>query len=141
MLYLLPFGAMQYSFVKFPPSNVLVWQSTMESVFIAMLIYFVFYIIRLIVLFMVSIYLLRHFDNLKKVFIYNYIILFILFLLDNIIIKVVNFKGVYSVSSVFDYLFFMLFCSMVIVYFPFWLVFGIRNLIHYIKGLKNKKSE
>ena len=31
--------------------------------------------------------------------------------------------------------------NITIVFFPFWLVFGIRNLIHYIKGLKNKKSE
>ena len=141
MLYLLPFGAIQYSFIKFPPNNVLVWHSAMESVFVAMFIYFAVYVIRFFVSLFVSIYLLRYFDNFKRIFIYNSIVLFVLFLLDNIVIKIVDFRNIYNISSTSDYLFFMLFCSITIVFFPFWLVFGIRNLIHYIKGLKNKKSE
>lgn len=135
--YLLPFGAMQYSFVKFPPANVLVWQSAMEAAFIAMFIYLAVYIIRFFISLALSIYLLRCFDKLKKIYLYNTAIFFVLFLLDNIILKIIHYKAVYNVSSLFDYVFFMLLCSLWIVYFPLWLVFGIRNIICKIKMLKN----
>ena len=140
--YILPFGGMSYYFIKFP-GNDFVWQSAMETVFIGFLIYLIIYLIRFFVFFIVSIILLFHSQKINKIFKLNSLILFLLFILDNIMLLISIKFGIYKIyeSDLFEYAFAMILFSLSITYFPFWLVFGIRNLIHCIKDLKNKKTK
>ena len=135
--YILPFLGRSYYFVKFP-GNDFVWQSAMETIFIGFLIYLMIYLIRFIVFFIVSIVLLFHSQSINKIFKHNSLILFILFILDNIILLISIKFGIYKIYefNLFEYAFAMILFSLSISYLPFWLVFGVRNLICLIKNKK-----
>ena len=140
--YILPFLGRSYYIIKFP-GNDFVWQPAMETLFIGFLLYLMIYLIRFFVFFIVSIVFLFHSKKINKIFKHNSLILFLLFILDNIILLISIKFGIYEIYefNLFAYAFAMILLSLSITYFPFWLVFGIRNLIHYVKDLKNKKTE
>ena len=141
IFYILPYGVLSYSLMKFP-GNDFVWQSAAESAIGALLVYIVVCLFRSLFYFVSSMLLLRNSEKINKILKYNFLVFFLLFLLDNIVLIIFISTKLYEpvFFDLFEYILIMILFSFSMSYFPFWLVFGVRNLVCYIKNFMTKKG-
>ena len=136
--YILPFESFHLLWIIFNDNTP---DSALAIFIFSTIMYLILYIIRAFFFIILAIISFKFKNSFTILYKYNFLTISLtlivdLFLYNNLdILLNIDLLKSYGIVSFFCFL------SLSSTYFPFWLVFGIRNLIHYIKGLKNKKSE
>ena len=122
--------------------NLAIWidkneEASLGTVLLLYLSYLLLYVLRFfafIFMALISFCLKNCFMYLYK---YNSLIFLILFIIDMILYNTLDSIFGIDFYKAHGFLLFIVFLSFTSTYFPFWLVFGLRNLMHFVKN-KNK---
>ena len=125
--------------------NLMIWldkneEAGMGTALLLYFSYFLLYILRFLVFIFIALISFCFKNYFTSIYKYNSLIFLVLFIVDTILYNTFD-----SISSIDFYktggfLRYIEFLSLTSTYFPFWLVFGIRNSVCWIKDLIKKKN-
>lgn len=127
-------------------NNLLIWldknePASLGGALFIFLAYIILYVLRFFAFVIVALISFCFKDRFVILYKYNFLILLLLFMID---IFLYNTLDLFFNADFFKregFIRFAGFLSLASTYFPFWLVFGIRNLISNIKTLKHQDIE
>lgn len=136
--YILPFESFHLLWIIFNDNT----PDSAFAIFIfSTIIYLILYIIRIILFIILAILSFKFKNSFMVLYKYNSLTMLLILIVDLFLYNNLDMLLNIDLLKSYGIVTFFCFLSLSATYFPFWLVFGIRNLIHYIKDLKNKKSE
>ena len=126
--------------------NLIIWLEKNEppslgGALLIYLLYIILYILRFITFIFIALISFCFKNYFMRLYKYNFLIILLLFIVDIILYNALDSIFGRDFYETMGFWWAIVFLSLSSTYFPFWLVFGIRNAICFVKELKNKKSE